>query len=102
MTRLDRRQLERLAALAALDLDEEQIPTLLEQIEGILAYASVLGETEDPGDTAERPWLPSALLSPRPDDPRPPSSPPLVPQTFAPAFRDGWFLVPKPGGMADE
>ncbi len=102
MTRLDRAALERLAALAALDLDEDHIPTLLAQIDGILEYAAALGNVEEPGDPIERPWLPSHLPAPRPDVPRPPPVAPLDPRAFAPAFRDGWFVVPKPGGLADE
>jgi Asp-tRNA(Asn)/Glu-tRNA(Gln) amidotransferase C subunit len=102
VTRLDRPALERLAALAALDLDEEQIPTLLEQIDRILEYASALGDPEGPDDAVERPWLPRILPPPRPDAARPPTAAPLDPRTFAPALRGGWFVLPKPGGMAEE
>ncbi len=90
--------IERIAQLAALQVDAEALPNLTEQIAQILEYVSRL-DTLDISDASM--VLRATHASPlRPDEVQPAD---LVtePQSFAPAFMDGLFVVPRLSAMED-
>ncbi len=97
--------IEQIAQLAALQVDAETLPSLTEQIAQILDYVSQL---DDVGATHPSPLRPDEVQdvgathpSPlRPDEVRPAD---LVTElrSFAPAFMDGLFVVPRLSAMED-
>lgn len=102
MSAIRREDVERIASLASLAVEEETLPTLTAQIGRILEYVSQLESvaTAPPPVDVFRP-------SPGPDQPlradharRP--HPPIDPSAFAPSFEDGLFLGPSPGQLEDE
>ncbi len=101
VTKDDVRQM---AALARLGLDEDRVQSLVQELNGILVHMDVLQQV----DVTTEPLTPPELTAPlRPDG--------VLPvalfrsrETFAPAMRDGFFLVPRlathgsHGASADE
>ncbi len=88
-----RDEIERVARLAALSIDEGQLPALTNQIQSIITYVAQLESVESTPDDAEyRPGNHEAPL--RADEV---TSTPLSrrPEEMAPEFCDGFFLVPK-------
>lgn len=88
-----REDVEQVARLAALSIDDEQLTALTKQIQSIIAYVGQLeGVETTPDDTEYRPGNRDAPL--RADEV---TSIPLSrqPEEMAPAFRDGFFIVPK-------
>ncbi len=84
--------LTRLAALAALDVPEDQLPALAAQLDRIVSY---VGQLATLGDLSERPVAPPVPgCRFRADLVR---STPLatMPADFAPRFLDGFFVVPR-------
>lgn len=83
----------RIARLAELDVDADALPTLAEHMSRILDYVAQLHEV--PTGESARPFSggPDAARL-RPDEVRPW---PLAfgPDKMAPAFKDGFFVVPK-------
>ncbi len=97
---LSRKDVERIAELAALHVDEEQLPQLTQQIARIIDYVSQLDAADTGSDAAT--WLAKAPPQPlRPDEVRPAD---LVRdlKSIAPAFREGVFVVPRLAAMEDE
>lgn len=97
---LSRQDVERIAQLAALHLDEAQLPQLAGQIARIIEYVSQL-EAVDTGPDAAT-WLaksPPQRL--RADQVVPPDLARDL-ESFAPAFREGLFVVPRLSAMEDE
>lgn len=85
----------RIARLAELHVDEEALPVLTEQLSRILAYVAQLAQV--PAGEHAAPFLAGPDASPlRADEVRPW---PLAarPAQFAPAFREGFFTVPRLG-----
>jgi aspartyl-tRNA(Asn)/glutamyl-tRNA(Gln) amidotransferase subunit C len=93
-----REEIEHIAALARLDLDPQALPALTEQIGRILDYVSRLPAV-DGRDRDGVPWLEGAGRPPlRPDAVRPPDL--VQPSgTGAPAYAEGFFLVPRLAAM---
>ena len=94
-----RTQVEHIAKLAALALDEATLPDLTRQIGQILEYVSRLETVEGSHD------LPGSYPGPRAplrdDEPhRTPLAFPLA--EMAPAFADGLFLVPRLGAVGPD
>lgn len=91
---VSREDVERIAKLAALDVDEGSLPALTAQIGRILEYVSQLervqGAAAMPG-ISHPPGLRQDVVR-KPDLAAPPGS-------IAPAFKDGLFLVPRLGGV---
>lgn len=90
---VSRDDIDRVARLAALSIDEGQLPTLTKQIRSIIAYVAQLERVETTADDTEyRPGNHQAPL--RSDDV---TSAPMNRklEEMAPEFRDGFFLVPK-------
>lgn len=89
------------AALARLGLDDAKIPQLVKELNGILAHMDVLAAV----DTSNQdPFVPERLSAmPLRDDERGTSTPLAIPrENFAPAMRDGFFLVPRLATHEDE
>jgi aspartyl-tRNA(Asn)/glutamyl-tRNA(Gln) amidotransferase subunit C len=79
------------AALARLGIDETQVPLLVRQLNGILAHMDVLQQVDVGMDL-------SSLhdgTTPLRDDAVPPVRLARDREAFAPAARDGFFLVPR-------
>jgi aspartyl-tRNA(Asn)/glutamyl-tRNA(Gln) amidotransferase subunit C len=81
----------RIAALARLTVDDDRATALTAQLNGILAHMDVLQQVpaldHDPVDD-----LPGMPLAP---DAGPPVPLTRSPAAIAPAWRDGFFLVPR-------
>ncbi|MBI4421751.1 MAG: Asp-tRNA(Asn)/Glu-tRNA(Gln) amidotransferase subunit GatC [Gemmatimonadetes bacterium] len=98
-----RSEVEHIARLAALAVDEASLPVLTEQIGRILEYVSQLDAVQAAGTEA------SAATGDYPG-PRQPLRPDQVRRTslavplerIAPAFKDGLFLVPRLTGLGDD
>lgn len=97
---VSRDEVLRIARLAELDVDEEALPLLVEHLSRILDYVAQLQEV--PAGETVRPFTsgPDAVRL-RPDEVRPW---PLAfgPERMAPAFQDGFFVVPKLSQFEEE
>jgi aspartyl-tRNA(Asn)/glutamyl-tRNA(Gln) amidotransferase subunit C len=85
----------RIARLAELEVPEETLPELVEQMSRILDYVAQLSAAT--GNNGSRPFVPGPdAIRFRPDEENPW---PLAfgPDKFAPAFKNGFFVVPKLG-----
>ena len=83
----------RIARLAELDVDEETLPELADQMSRILDYVAQLSAVPTNGSLKVFVPGPDAIRF-RIDDVNPA---PLAggPDTFAPAFKEGFFVVPR-------
>ena len=87
----------KIARLAELDVSEEALPLLAEQMSRILDYVAQINAV--PASEGVKPFVPGPdALRFRTDEVKPI---PLAfgPETLAPAFKDGFFLVPKLGAF---
>jgi aspartyl-tRNA(Asn)/glutamyl-tRNA(Gln) amidotransferase subunit C len=88
-----REEVLRIAQLAELHVEEEQLPVLVEQMSRIIDYVAQLSQL--PAGETVKPFLagPDAVRF-RADEVKPI---PLArsPAEMAPAFKEGYFLVPK-------
>ena len=87
----------KIARLAELEVSEEALPLLAEQMSRILDYVRQINSV--PASEGVRPFVPGPdALRFRPDEVKPA---PLAfgPEQLAPAFKDGFFLVPKLGAF---
>ncbi|MGH2782709.1 MAG: Asp-tRNA(Asn)/Glu-tRNA(Gln) amidotransferase subunit GatC [Thermoleophilaceae bacterium] len=92
---VSRDQVLRIAQLAELDVEEDALPTLAEQMSRILDYVAQLSAV--PASETLRPFVPGPdAIRFRADEvnPAPLAAPP---DAFAPAFKNGFFIVPKLG-----
>jgi aspartyl-tRNA(Asn)/glutamyl-tRNA(Gln) amidotransferase subunit C len=94
--------IERVARLAALAVDDATLPALTKQISDILDYVSQLEQADiGPGQTGST-WLgEDRPQSPRQDEVRPADLHRAL-KDIAPAFREDLFLVPRLAAMEDE
>lgn len=81
-----------IASLARLGLDDARIPSLVAELNGILAHMDVLQRVALP--TASDDGNTAGAMPLRDDDPAP-SALAGTRESFAPAMRDGFFLVPR-------
>ena len=97
-----RKEVERVTRLAALAVDDASLPVLTQQISRILEFVSQL-EAVDAGEVRPQDASPQVAhwQALRPDIPRK-AHLALPPARFAPAFRDGLFLVPRLGGLGSD
>lgn len=85
----------RIAHLAELDVEDDALPALAEQMSRILDYVAQLSAV--PASESLKPYVPGPdAIRFRADEVTPW---PLAfgPDEFAPAFKDGFFVVPKLG-----
>ena len=96
---VNRDEVVRIAALAALSVEEGAIPELARQMTRILDYISQLSAVD--GDTISA-FRPQSNGEPQVfrQDVVARHTPPLSPRDFAPDMRDGLFVVPRVGGFA--
>ena len=90
-----REEVLRIAQLAELDVDEEALPALAEHMSRILDYVAQLSGV--PANGASKTFVPGPdAIRFRADEVNPA---PLAfgPAEFAPAFKEGFFVVPKLG-----
>jgi len=91
---------KRAAALAELAVTDAELPRLVEQMRSIVDYVEQLNEV--PAEESAPAHLAGpAMAALREDIPRP-GLPPAALEAMAPEFRDGLFLVPRRGTLADE
>jgi aspartyl-tRNA(Asn)/glutamyl-tRNA(Gln) amidotransferase subunit C len=92
---VSREDVLRIAQLAELDVEEEQLPEMAAQMSRILDYVAQLSAIPSNGTVKTLVPGPDAIRF-RPDEVAPP---PLAfgPDEFAPAFKEGFFVVPKLG-----
>ena len=79
------------ARLARVGLEEARIPSLVTELNGILGHMDVLQQV----DVSAVPLTPADQAAPLRDDALPPEPLQRVRDAFAPAMRDGFFLVPR-------
>ncbi|MGH7675006.1 MAG: Asp-tRNA(Asn)/Glu-tRNA(Gln) amidotransferase subunit GatC [Gemmatimonadales bacterium] len=90
---VSRDEVLRIARLAELAVDDDALPTLVEHLSRILDYVAQLNAV--PGGEGVKPFVPGPdTIRFRADEVKPwPLA--LGPAEFAPAFRNGFFVVPK-------
>jgi len=83
----------RIAQLAELEVEEEALPALVEQMSRILDYVAQLSAAT--ASEGLRPFVPGPdAIRFRPDEVKPwPLA--VGPDEIAPAFKEGFFVVPK-------
>jgi aspartyl-tRNA(Asn)/glutamyl-tRNA(Gln) amidotransferase subunit C len=94
---ISRGEVERIARLAELQVDEAAMPGLVDQLSRILDYVAQIAAVA--ATESVQPFTPGpAAIRFRPDEVRPA---PLAfgPDRMAPQFRDGFFLVPRLGAF---
>jgi len=79
------------ARLARVGLTEARIPSLVSELNGILAHMDVLQQVDISGVADDA----AAVAAPLRDDALPSDALQRARETFAPASRDGFFLVPR-------
>jgi aspartyl-tRNA(Asn)/glutamyl-tRNA(Gln) amidotransferase subunit C len=97
---VSREEVLKIAQLAELEVEEDGLAALAEQMSRILDYVAQISGV--PASESAKPFIPGPdAIRFRPDEVKPT---PLAfgPATFAPAFRDGFFLVPKLGQFEEE
>jgi len=92
-------EVRKIARLAELDVAEEALPALAEQMSRILEYVAQINAV--PASEGVKPFIPGPdAVRFRPDEAKP-SGLAFGPAEFAPAFKDGFFLVPKLGAFEE-
>lgn len=84
-------QIRAMANLARLEVPEAELPALVRDVGAILGYVDQLRELDAPSERV--PAAPAASLRP---DRVEPADLTTGPASFAPAFVDGFFVVPRP------
>ncbi len=95
---VDRNEVLRIAGLAKLRLDDEELERMTGDLNSILGHVDALAELEDEGVPGEqerakgrRPTRPEEATGAVPER--------LDPSLVAPSFQDGFFVVPPPPGL---
>jgi aspartyl-tRNA(Asn)/glutamyl-tRNA(Gln) amidotransferase subunit C len=90
-----REQVLKIAQLAELEVPEDGLAALAEEMSRILEYVAQISAV--PASEGAKPFIPGPdAIRFRADEVKP-AQLAFGPVTFAPAFRDGFFLVPKLG-----
>ncbi len=96
---VSRDEVERIAQLASVAVDEKSLSKLTEQIGQILDYVAQLDQVDSAREsTAFRPGPPRAPLRPDEVNPTPMT---LTPEDMAPEFEQGFFVVPRVRGLGE-
>ena len=94
-----REEVLRIAQLAELDVDEETLPVLAGQMSRILDYVAQLAAV--PASEQLRPYVPGPdAIRFRADEVNP-APLAIPPAELAPAFKEGFFVVPKLGQFGE-
>jgi aspartyl-tRNA(Asn)/glutamyl-tRNA(Gln) amidotransferase subunit C len=90
-----REEVLKIAQLAELEVPEDGLAALAEEMSRILEYVAQISAV--PASEGAKPFIPGPdAIRFRADEVKP-AQLAFGPATFAPAFRDGFFLVPKLG-----
>ncbi len=90
----------KIARLAELEVSPETLPVLAEQMSRILEYVAQINGV--PASEGVKPFVPGPdAVRFRADEVKP-AALAFGPEKFAPAFKDGFFLVPKLGQFEQE
>jgi aspartyl/glutamyl-tRNA(Asn/Gln) amidotransferase C subunit len=98
---VDRTEVARIAGLARLRLEADEVDRLTGDVNRILEYVDRLRGAADGRDRAEA-AEPHAGEGARQDAPGGPDPLTSGPGTFAPSFEQGFFVVPPPPGVTAE
>ena len=90
---ISRNDVVHIAALARLQLTEDRIPSLVDQLNGILGHMEVLSQAKIDGVCAAEGVGDAGL--PLRKDVGPPYPLALPPESFAPSMRESFFIVPR-------
>ncbi len=101
MTGVSRDEIERIARLAALDVDSEALSVLTEQIAEILDYVSQLEMVDTGVGLADSVWLGEDQPQPLRADETRSLDAAANPASFAPEFEDNLIVVPMLGAIED-
>ncbi len=93
-------EVERIARLASLAVDQASIPELTRQIGDILQYVARLEDLE-PSDTSAA-FRPGPASAPLRADVTTPIPMTFSPREMAPDFERGLYIVPWVGGLGDD
>ena len=94
---VSRDEVLRIAQLAELDVDEEALPELAEQMSRIIDYVAQLSAVPANGASGLKAFVPGPdAIRFRADEVNP-SPLALGPEQIAPAFKEGFFVVPRLG-----
>jgi aspartyl-tRNA(Asn)/glutamyl-tRNA(Gln) amidotransferase subunit C len=97
---VSREEVLKIAQLAELEVEEDGLGALAEQMSRILDYVAQISGV--PASENAKPFIPGPdAIRFRADEVKP-ALLAFGPATFAPAFRDGFFLVPKLGQFEEE
>lgn len=98
-----RSDVERIAALAHLTLDEDQTVRLTEEMNRILAHADRLHEVggAEGAERGEAPLQPDSEMSGVRSGTVVPDELLARPSDFAPRYEEGFFVVPPPPGVSE-
>ena len=101
---VDREEVLEIAHLARLRLAEEEVATFTDQLNDILSHAQEIADAEARADgSSDAPASYGGAASLRMRDADAPADPMLAgPESFAPAFPDGLFAVPRLAAMDGE
>jgi aspartyl-tRNA(Asn)/glutamyl-tRNA(Gln) amidotransferase subunit C len=91
--------IERVAALASLEVDEKALPELTTQIGGILEYVEQLKDAPQRSETVSAHV--TDAVCPLRDDVINPDQLDRKPKELAPEFKEGLFIVPAIGRIDD-
>ena len=95
-----REEVLKIAQLAELEVPEDGLAALAEEMSRILEYVAQISSV--PASEGAKPFIPGPdAIRFRADEVKP-AQLAFGPATFAPAFRDGFFLVPKLGQFEQE
>lgn len=94
---VSRDEVLKIARLAELHVDEATLPTLVGQMSRILDYVAQIATVA--GSETVAPFVPGPAAAPFRADLVQPSALAFGPAQMAPAFRDGFFLVPRLGAF---
>ncbi|HET9708871.1 MAG TPA: Asp-tRNA(Asn)/Glu-tRNA(Gln) amidotransferase subunit GatC [Gemmatimonadales bacterium] len=92
-----RQEVERIARLAELHVDDAALPALTEQLSRILEYVSQIAAV--PGTETVQPFTPGPVALRFRSDEVLPVPLALSPAQLAPSFKEGFFLVPRLGAF---
>ena len=90
---VSRDEVQHIARLAELEVDDEALDPLVEQMSRILDYVAQLNAV--PASETAKPFVPGPDAIKFRDDEVRPWLLAIPPAAFAPAFKDGFFVVPK-------
>lgn len=90
-------EVQKIARLAELHVDDAALPALAEQMSRILDYVAQIATVK--GIETPQPFVPGPEAAPFRDDQVGPAPLAFGPADMAPAFRDGFYLVPRLGAF---